>query len=220
MTRPHVRPAAAALAALMLLAACARGGSNAADTAGQGAFVESAVAVAGSDTIATPAPTDTTLAPPEKTDARPGPAHGDGAPAVTAPPAAGRDTLRGIVAEVGSMPMTSIVIRPAGGRSVTITGDLAREIGRAAGAEVWVSGTRTERGIEAVRYAIRSVDGQPAVDGTLARDGDRLVLVNESGRHVIARPPAGLRDRVGARVFLVGSLDGSITSYGILREER
>lgn len=135
----------------------------------------------------------------------------DGSPATM-------DTLRGIVAEVGSVPVTSIVIRPAGGRSVPIIGNLAREIGRAAGAEVWVSGRRTPAGLEADRYAVRTVDGEAATDGTLARDGDRLVLVTPSGRRPIARPPAALQGMIGARVWLVGALDGSITSYGVLRD--
>lgn len=133
-------------------------------------------------------------------------------------PAAAMDTVRGIVAEVGSVPVTSIVVRPAGGRSVTIIGNLAREIGRAAGADVWVSGRRTPAGLEADRYAVRTVDGESAIDGTLARDGDRLVLVTPTGRLPIARPPAALQGMIGARVWLVGALDGSITSYGVLRD--
>jgi hypothetical protein len=133
-------------------------------------------------------------------------------------PRTAADTVRGIVAEVGSLPVTSVVVRPAGGRSVTILGPLAREIGRAAGAEVWVSGGRTAEGLAAEQYAVRSVDGEPAVDGALAREGDRLVLVTPAGRRPIARPPAALQGMIGARVWLVGALDGSITSYGVLRD--
>lgn len=134
-----------------------------------------------------------------------------------APPAAA-DTVRGIVAETGALPVTSIVVRPAGGRSVTILGPLAREIGRAAGAELWVSGRRTPAGLAAEAYAVRTVDGEAAVDGMVARDGDRLVLVTPAGRRPIARPPAALQGMIGARVWLVGALDGSITSYGVLRD--
>lgn len=101
---------------------------------------------------------------------------------------------------------------------MTITGPLAAEIGRAAGAEVWVSGTRAAAELEAARYQIRTVDGEPAVDGTLASDGGQLVLVTPGGRRAIARPPQALRGMVGARVWLVGSLDGTIASYGVLRE--
>ncbi len=114
--------------------------------------------------------------------------------------------------------MTSTVIRPAAGRAVTITGALAREIRRAAGADVWVAGKRSEAGFDVVRYAVRSVDGERAIDGILAAEKDKLVLVNPAGRYPIARPLAAFRDLIGARVWLVGELDGVIQSYGVLRE--
>lgn len=161
------------------------------------------------------APTrDADRTPPAGAPARPVPQ----APATSAAPQSPVDTLRGIVAVVGSQPMTSVVVRPPAGRSVAIIGPLAMEIRRAAGAEVWVSGARGPAGLEAARYAIRSVDGQVAVDGTLATDGNGLVLVTPSGRRAIARPPAALRGMIGARVWLVGALDGPIASYGVLRE--
>lgn len=151
---------------------------------------------------------------------RPRPAAPDGGSRGAAAPAQapGADTVRGIVSEVGSFPMTSVVVRPASGGAITITGPLAGEIARAAGAEVWVSGDRDARSIAARSYAVRTVDGEPAVDGTLARDGDGLVLVTATGRRPIARPLRALRGMIGARVWLVGPLDGTITSYGILRE--
>ncbi|MBA3889426.1 MAG: hypothetical protein H0X64_02750 [Gemmatimonadaceae bacterium] len=114
--------------------------------------------------------------------------------------------------------MTSIVVRPASGGAVTITGPLAREIARAAGADLWVSGVRGQPGLEARAYAVRSVDGEPAVDGVLARDGDRIVLVTPAGRRTITQPLQALRGMIGARVWLVGPLDGTIASYGVLRE--
>lgn len=150
----------------------------------------------------------------------PAPASGGRTTPATASPAepAQEDTVRGIVAEVGSVPITSIVVRPAGGRSVTLLGSLAKEIGRAAGAEVWVSGHRTPEGLHAMRYAVRSVDGEPAVDGVLASEDGGLVLVTAGGRRRIVRPPEALRGMVGARVWLVGPIEGGITSYGVLRE--
>lgn len=150
---------------------------------------------------------------------RPRPAAPDGGAGGAAPAqAASTDSVRGIVSAVGSFPMTSVVVRPASGDAITITGPLAGEIARAAGAEVWVSGDRAARSIAARSYAVRTVDGEPAVDGILERDGDGLVLVTRSGRRPIARPLQALRGMIGARVWLVGPLDGTITSYGILRE--
>lgn len=128
------------------------------------------------------------------------------------------DTIRGTVAVVGSFPVTSVVVRPAGSRDVTITGPLAAEIRRAAGADVWISGTRTGEEISATRYVVRAVDGDAVADGTLALEGGRVVLVTPGARRPLARPPQALRGMIGARVWLVGPLDGTIASYGVLRE--
>ena len=141
---------------------------------------------------------------------RPGPAA-----RVTAP-----DTVRGIVSVAGSFPMTSVVVRPAGARAVTVTGPLAAEIARADGADVWVRGTRTAAGLEASAYVVRAVDGRPVADGVIAREGEGLVLVTGGGRRAIARPLEALRGMIGARVWLAGPLDGTIESYGILRPAR
>jgi hypothetical protein len=148
----------------------------------------------------------------------PPPAPPGGAPAA----AASSDTARGIVAVVGAVPITSVVLRPAAGGQITLRGPLAREIGGASGADVWVRGRRVDaRTIEVASYAVRSVDGVTAITGTLTADGDRLVLVTDDGRrHAIARPPAPLREHIGARVWISGDLGTAITAYGILRPRR
>jgi len=129
------------------------------------------------------------------------------------------DSARGIAAVVGSSPITSVVVRPTNGRAVTVTGPLAREIGVASGAEVSVRGRRAADGsLVATSYVVRSVDGIPAITGTVATDGDRLVLVTDDGRrHPIARPPAPLRQHVGARVCVTGDPASTIGSFGVLR---
>ena len=227
----------ALLALGLAVGACRRPERAAADSAGTAAdsiaaanavLPETALAVRDTTVVATdlPRPGEPGTAP---AGARPAGTARPVAPAasaggrtapVTAPPAepAQEDTVRGIVAETGSVPITSIVVRPAGGRSVTILGSLAPEIGRAAGAEVWVSGHRTAEGLHAMRYAVRSVDGEPAVDGVLASEDGGLVLVTTGGRRRIVRPPQALRGMIGARVWLVGPIEGGITSYGVLRE--
>ena len=135
---------------------------------------------------------------------------------------AGSDTARGIVAVTGSTPVTQVVLRPPGARSIALTGPLASEIGVASGADVWVRGRRVnDRTFEVASYTVRSVDGVAATTGMLVADGDRLVLVGDDGRrHVIARPPAPLRDHVGARVWVSGDLGTTITAYGVLRPRR
>lgn len=239
MERHRIPAGALALLALGLaVGACRRPERAAADSAGaapdsvaaaNAVLPETALAVRDTTAVATGLPGLGEGRAPAGAGARPA---GAARPAAPAAPPGGRtapattkaaepaqeDTVRGIVAEVGSVPITSIVVRPAGGRSVTILGSLAKEIGMAAGAEVWVSGHRTPEGLHAMRYAVRSVDGEPAVDGVLAAEDGGLVLVTAGGRHRIVRPPQALRGMVGARVWLVGPIEGGITSYGVLRE--
>ena len=166
-----------------------------------------------SDPVAAPKPA-TGGSRPATPPATPRPATSGSAPAQASP----ADTVRGIIAETGSTPVTQVVVRAPGGRVTAISGPLAREIGRASGAELWVRGRRDGQALEATAYAVRTIDGQPAVDGILARDGDRLVLVTAGGRRPIAQPLQALWGMIGARVWLVGPLDGRITSYGVLRE--
>ena len=225
MNRPHLLRSQAVLSALVAaLAACSANPSRGDDSA----VADTAPVLPATFDTTGPVP----ATPAGDSSEKPGTPPATGAvprasdpgrttPAVSSPGASPRtaaDTVRGTVAVVGSFPVTSVVVRPPGGRDVTITGPLAREIRRAAGAEVWISGTRTAEGVEASRYAVRRVDGDAVADGTLALEGDRMVLVTPNGRHPIARPPQALRDMVGARVWLVGPLDGTIASYGVLRE--
>jgi hypothetical protein len=132
------------------------------------------------------------------------------------------DTARGRASVVGSTPITQVVLRPASGPSITLTGPLTDEIRAASGADVWVRGRRlSERSFEVAAYAVRSVDGVPAVTGTLRVEGGRLILVSDDGRsHTIANPPATLRDLAGGRVWVSGDLSTGITAYGILRRPR
>jgi hypothetical protein len=239
MERHRIRAGTLALLALGLaVVACGRPERAAADSAGAAAdsvaaanavLPETALAVRDTTAVATDlpgrgesgtAPGSAGARPAGARPAAPAPAPGGRTAPATALPVetAQEDTVRGIVAEVGSVPITSIVVRPAGGRSVTLLGSLAKEIGRAAGAEVWVSGHRTQEGLHAMRYAVRSVDGEPAVDGVLASEDGGLVLVTAGGRRRIVRPPQALRGMVGARVWLVGPIEGGITSYGVLRD--
>ena len=135
--------------------------------------------------------------------------------------AAATDTARGIVAVVGAAPATRVVLRASGG-PLTLMGSLAKEISSASGADVWVSGRRLDdRTIEVTRYAVRAVDGVPAVSGTLAADGKQVVLISDDGRSlIVAQPPDALRKHVGARVWISGDLSGAINAHGLLRPKQ
>jgi hypothetical protein len=131
------------------------------------------------------------------------------------------DTIRGIVAVVGTEHDKRVIVRPSGERAITLSGTDAMLVGRAAGAEVWVAGTRGDRNtLEVSQFAVRTVDGIPALDGMLVADGDRLVLVTPDGkRHVIAHVPDALRQHVGGRVWISGNLDQGPVAYGIIRDK-
>ena len=132
------------------------------------------------------------------------------------------DSVRGIISVVGTSFDSHVIVRPTSGRAVTLIGPHARTVGRLSGADVWVTGTRDEHGQLTVgRFAVRTVDGLPAMDGTLIARGDRLFLVTRDGKqHAIANPPAALRDHLGARVWLTGPLDRGPITFGIIEERR
>ena len=130
------------------------------------------------------------------------------------------DTLRGIVAVVGTEHDKHVVIRPAGGRAVTLSGPQAALVGRASGAEVWVSGTSEAGALTVTEFSVRTVDGIAAVDGTLMAEGVGLVLQTPDGkRHPIANPPEALRQHVGGRVWISGNLNQGPVAYGIIQDK-
>jgi hypothetical protein len=149
--------------------------------------------------------------------------------AAPAPPAAATPhqerTETGRVAVVGNVPFTRVVLGEAD-RQVELTGPLAPEIGGLAGAVLLVRGP-AERGslpgAQAVRveeYRIRSVDGEEPLVGRLEPAAGELWLVHEGRRVRVTDPPADLRDRPGALVWLVGTETDEgmrVRSYGIIR---
>jgi len=146
-------------------------------------------------------------------------------PADAAPAGAGaavrEDTLRGTVRITGSEPAVTYVVADAAGRHTALEGDPA-VLQRLNGLEVAFRGeARGAAPFRVTRTEVRAVNGVPAVDGVLARDVGRDVLLTRDGvRHVIARLPEGLRGAVGSRVWLAGPLDGDIDSFGIIVDRR
>ena len=128
------------------------------------------------------------------------------------------DPLRGTVAVAGSEPLTQVVLRTAEG-DVVLAG-ARRVLERVAGLEVAVEGAREADGrFRVERMEVRASAGVPAADGTLAREGERWVLVTAGGRRLaVARLPAPLRGKAGARVWLAGPLDRPPDSWGVIEE--
>ena len=231
---------AAVSIAIAAVTACARTGSgDAVDTSGRGAPLTADTSTIGAASVPEDSTNASRQSPPLPAGSAAGAASSGRRPSGSAtagragttpgrpaaPPAsggsaaAGPDTARGVVAVVGSTPITQVVLRQPGARSIALTGPLADEIRSASGADVWVRGRRVnDRTFDVATYAVRSVDGVTAFTGMLVADGDRLAVVTDDGRrHTIARPPAPLREHVGARVWVSGDLSTTITAYGVLR---
>ena len=133
------------------------------------------------------------------------------------------DSARGIVAVVGTSLDSRVVLRPPrGGRSVTLIGPMARDVGRLSGADVWANGTRDEHGqLRVSRYSVRSVDGNAALDGTLIARGERMFLVTRDGeQHPLENAPTSLKSHVGARVWITGATGNGPIVYGVIEERR
>jgi len=146
-----------------------------------------------------------------------GSAAGDAAPGADA--AVPADTLRGTVRMTGSEPGVIFVVVDAAGRATALDGDRAL-LERLAGLEVAVRGDAMAGApFRVARVSVRAVEGVAAVDGVLAREGGRDVLVMHDGtRRGVARLPEALRGRAGARVWLAGPLDGDVDSFGVIAD--
>lgn len=213
------------LGTVALVAGCGRGDARsdtalAADSAVQAARAAVDSAVPLPDTLVPTAPRDSAAtgrgpaAVPAAAPSKPSTAPSTPAREGTA----SSDTLRGKPAVVGSMPFTQVVLRPAAGGAVTITGPLAKEIGRASGADLWVRGARDARGFEASEYRVRTVDGVAALDGVLVVEGENTYLrLADGSRRALRAAPAALRAEAGARVWVTGGLDQPVAAFGILR---
>jgi hypothetical protein len=139
------------------------------------------------------------------------PAQGAGAEGITA------DSLRGTVEIVGSDPGTWVVMRTEGGtRTVTLAGEIG-PLRSVQGFEVVVWGVaEPPADFRVDRFAVRAVDGQAALDGTLRRAGSGWTLQPASGAAIPLPDVPGARE--GARVWVVRAADGRVASHGVIRE--
>lgn len=155
-----------------------------------------------------PPPTSRTR-PPTKT----------GAPPATESKA---DSVRGIVSVVGTSFDKHVMVAERGTqRRVEIVGTLSSLVGHVAGAEVSVAGAMTGTQLDASRFLVRSVDGQPAIDGMLKTEGNSLFIVTTQGtRTRIAAPPPPLVGHDGARVWITGDPGKAVSSFGFIDPPR
>jgi hypothetical protein len=124
--------------------------------------------------------------------------------------------VRGIVSVVGTDRDQHVMIaRPGGGKRIEITGPVAALIQRVAGADVSVVGKMSGTSLEAARFIVKTVDGDPALDGTLKVEGSSLFLIQIDGtRTRIVVPPPPLMSLDGARVWITGDPSRAVASFG------
>lgn len=143
------------------------------------------------------------------------------------PPTPPPDTVTGTVQQVGSVPFLITVIRGEED-TAAVSGELEEEIVRLVGARVQVTGVRSEGSfpgptVEASAYRILSIDGEEPASGILRADGDGYFLETASDdgeRRELTSVPEGLRDRLGAKVWVIlAEGGGTVLRYGVLRPE-
>ena len=133
--------------------------------------------------------------------------------------------LTGKVGAVGLAvsPVTSLQIE--GARATTLVGPMEPELRRLGGATVWVTGSPVSGPPNATfsvtRYGIVSIDGaKPLVGVVMTRDGATW-LATESDTVKLAKAPAELASKTGAKVWVIVRRSGNeltTQTYGVIRD--
>jgi hypothetical protein len=139
-----------------------------------------------------------------------------------APAGGQRDSARGIPGVEGSERFTRVSLETPSGGTVRLSGDQAAAVGRLSGLDVWVGGTRDEKGVLMVeRFAVRGADGRPARDGILVQSGnDYFLRLADGSRFDIPNPPAALREHVNDRVWVSGPAGSPPISFGVIERRQ
>jgi hypothetical protein len=134
------------------------------------------------------------------------------------------DSIIGTVRVVGSAPVNvQVVIEPASGQAIRVAGPLAGEIERLSGATIAVRGTiepapdpMVSRQVQVRSYEIVSVNGEPAIMGTVEGHANDWTLLRTAAGELIylAGPPE--RFRTGQKVWIQGPGARIVQTYGVL----
>jgi hypothetical protein len=141
---------------------------------------------------------------------------------------------RGVLVAVGNEPGSTLLLIPAtgaaDGKAVAIVGANVDVLQRLTGLEIEVQGERVPDRVlpgaapgtmvlDVRAFAVRAANGVVAYDGIVGvQDGRFYLQLADGERLTVAAMPPALRDRVGARVFLVGPLDRAPIGYGIISD--
>jgi len=132
--------------------------------------------------------------------------------------------MEGSVRLAGADPNVMVMLQPTtGGSEVQLTGEHLMELERLGGVTIAVEGpmmTSPRPSIDVRAYQIRSVNGQrPSVGIVISRAGELWLQGDSTIR--LTGVPEGLRNQVGAKVWIVGRVTGGALqpeSYGIIRD--
>ncbi|HEU4587883.1 MAG TPA: hypothetical protein VFS11_04505 [Gemmatimonadales bacterium] len=126
------------------------------------------------------------------------------------------DTLEGTVQVGGVQAFPKVtLLGDSGARSATLEGPAT--LARVAGLRIAVYGRQQDDKFVVKQFRVVSANGVPATDGRLVAEGEGLALETADGaRHPLGRPSPGLRQYVGQRVWVAGSLDREPVSYGVI----
>jgi hypothetical protein len=106
-------------------------------------------------------------------------------------------------------------------RRLEVTGPQAALIGHLSGADVAIRGRIDGGTITSTSFAVRTVDGQPAIDGVLrTREGQLFITPAEGQAIRIVNPPPPLLARDGGRVWITGDPAKAIASFGFIDPPR
>ena len=127
------------------------------------------------------------------------------------------DSVIGIVAITGTAFEKQLVLR-SGNNTINLSAAAtdSAALSRMGDVEVLVTGKRGPRKFEVSRFKALRVGGNPVVDGVLRDDGGRLSLETAGGRIPLGNPPSALRQMIGARIWIGGSLDRGPNVYGVI----
>lgn len=212
------------LAGCVMLGACGGSGASA-----DSATAHDSAIVAGTPAVpTTTVPADSTQTPAvtgvsKQTSTAPTPPARGAAKQPPPPPpvsAASTDSVRGIVSVTGTSFDKHVMVAGGGGRT-EIIGSLTSLIGHVAGTEVSVVGKAVGKQLEATSFVVRSVDGQPAIDGTLKTEAGVLFITPVGGSRIrIANPPPPLLGIDGARVYITGDPSKGVSTFGFIDPPR
>ena len=152
--------------------------------------------------------------------------------ATTTGTAAESDTLRGIVAVVGTATQPTVAITGTNGITVVVQGAAETVLRNVNTLEVTLFGAhagtvaagalpRESPLFTATTFVVRAVQGVPASDGILLRVESGFALQHVNGTLSALRVvPEALHAHVGARIFWVGPYDTAPSAYGIITSRK